>query len=215
MAAGGVLAAGATSAAAGEAKLIAAHQALMQADGLQHAFSAMPAPKPPPPWLEPLFRALQAATPVLKVVFWAGVIAGALLLLWVIVRDLPFAAAFRRRRKPAAPAADWRPDAAAARALLEDADRLAREGRFEEAIHLLLFRSIEDIAVRRPGAIRAAFTSRDIVEAAPLSEAGRSAFRVITEAVERSFFAGRPAGSADFDRCRGHYEAFALAEGAR
>jgi hypothetical protein len=208
------LAASATSAAAGQAKLAAAHQALMQASGLQHDFTRMPAREPPPAWLEHLFRALAAAAPVLKVVFWAGVAVGAAALLWVIVRDLPFAAALRRKR-PSAAAADWRPDAAAARALLEDADRLAQAGRFDEAIHLILFRSIEDIGQRRPGAVRAAFTSREIVEAAPLSDGGRAAFRLIAEAVERSFFGGRPAARADFDRCRGQYEAFALAEGAR
>ena len=36
--------------------------------------------------------------------------------------------------------------AALARAQLDDADRLAEQARFDEAIHLLLFRSIDDIA---------------------------------------------------------------------
>lgn len=193
-------------------KLVAAHKAFLQASGIQHDFTAMPAPKPPPPWLAQLAHALMAAAPVLKIVFWAGVALGAAALVWVIVRDLPFA---RRRRKATAAPADWRPAAAAARALLEDADRLAQSGRFSEAIHLILFRSIEDIGVERPQAVRAALTSRDIVEAAPLSEAGRSAFRLIAEAVERSFFGGRPAAADDFDRCRRQYEAFALAEGRR
>jgi hypothetical protein len=187
----------------------------MQASGLQHDFARMPAPEPPPGWLAPLLRALAAAAPVLKIVFWVGVGIGAAALLWVVVRDLPFAAALRRKRRPTAAEADWRPDETAARALLEDADQLARAGRFDEAIHLILFRSIEDIGQRRPAAVRSAFTSREIVEAAPLSDAGRAAFRLIAEAVEHSFFGGRPAARADFDRCRGQYEAFALSEGPR
>ena len=194
--------------------MAAAHRAFLQAPDLQREFPHMPPPRPPPAWLETLAHALSAAGPVLKIVFWAAVAAGVAGLLWVIVRDLPFAAALRRKPKPGATPGVWRPEAEAARALLEDADRLAEGGRFADAIHLLLFRSIDDIAARRPGAVRAALTSRDIVEAAPLSDAGRRAFRVIAEAVERSFFAGRPAARADFERCRGQYEAFALAEGA-
>lgn len=202
---------GATAASSGPMKLAAAHQAFMQADGLQRDFTPMPVMKPPPAWLMRLLHALGEAAPVLKIVFWAGVALGVAALIWVIVRDLPFAALFRRKKAAAEPS-DWRPDAGAAHALLEDADRLAEAGRFEEAIHLLLFRSIEDIGAKRPEAVRAALTSRDIVEAAPLSEDGRAAFRLIADAVERSFFGGRPAGRDEFDRCRGQYEAFALAE---
>ena len=187
----------------------------MQTRGLQHDFAALPGPQPPPPWLIELGRALVAAAPILKIVFWCGVALGAALLLWVIVRDLPFARRWRARRNAVGAPADWRPDGGAARALLAEADRLAQAGRFEEAIHLLLFRSIEDIAAKRPGAVRAALTSRDIVAAAPLSDAGRRAFGLITETVERHHFGGRPAGPDDFDRCRTQYQAFALAEGAR
>lgn len=199
-------------AGAGDLKLAAAHRAFLQARDLQHDFAAIPPPKPPPPWIAQLLHVLTAAAPVLKIVFWTGVAFGAAALVWVIVRDLPLARALRRR-KPAVASTDWRPEAAAARALLEDADRLAQAGRFGDAIHLILFRSIEDIGAKRPDAVRAALTSRDIVEAAPLSEAGRSAFRRIAEAVERSFFGGRPADADDFDRCRRQYAAFALAEG--
>jgi len=184
----------------------------MQARDLQHDFAAAPAPPPTPAWLGPLLRALQAAAPLLKIVFWAGVALGAAFILWLIVRDLPFARRLRRR-KPADPAqADWRPDAGAAHALLAEADRLAQAGRFGDAIHLLLFRSIEDIGAKRPEAVRAALTSRDILDDAPLSDAGRAAFRLIADAVERSFFGGRPVERDDFDRCRRQYEAFALAE---
>lgn len=199
-------------------KLAAAHRVLMQTPGLQHAFSSAPAPNPPPAWLVAfvgaLGRALVAAAPVLKIVFWAGVAAGAAAIVWMVVRDLPFAARFRRKRPAEKPRMDWRPEAAVARALIEEADQLAAADRFDEAIHLILFRSIEDIAKRRPDAVRTAFTSRDIVAAAPLSDAGRAAFRRIAEAVEHSFFAGRPAGRADYDACRGEYRAFALAETA-
>ena len=198
-----------------DAKLAAAHRAFLNEPGLQREFAAAPPPAKTPPWLLKLMDALSQAAPVIKIVFWAGVAIGVALLLWVIIRDLPFAAVFRRRRRPAAAPLDWRPEAEAARALLGDADRLAEEGRFGEAIHLILFRSIDDIVARRPGSVPRALTSREIVEAAPLSERGRDAFRIIADAVERTFFGGRSADRGDFDRCRGEYEAFALAEGAR
>lgn len=203
------------AASAIDATLAAAHRAFLNEPGLQREFAAAPAPPKPPPWLAKLLEALSAGAPVIKVVFWAGVAIGVALLLWIIVRDLPFAAAFRRRRRPASTPVDWRPEAEAARAVLGDADRLAEEGRFGEAIHLILFRSIDDIAARRPGSVPRALTSREIVEAAPLSERGRAAFRVIADGVERTFFGGRSADRSDFDRCRGEYEAFALAEGAQ
>jgi hypothetical protein len=202
----------ATSASAGTTKLVAAHQAFLQARGLQRDFPSAPAPPPTPEWLLQLLRALKAAGPVMKIVFWAGVAVGVAALVWVLVRDLPISGRFRRRKHADAAAADWRPEAGAARALLQEADRLAEANRFDEAIHLLLFRSIEDIGAKRPEAVRAALTSRDIVELAPLSDAGREAFQMIADAVERSFFGGRPAGRDEFDRCRGGYEAFALAE---
>lgn len=206
-----------TAAEGEEARLVAAHEALMHARGLQHDFPPPPALPQPPAWLRPLFELLTAAAPVLQVLFWIGLAATAALILWLMVRDLPIARRLRRRKTgtPAADPADWRPGAAAAQALLAQADELAAAGRYDEAIHLLLFRSIAEIGASRPTAVRAALTSRDIVEAAPLSETGRTAFRRIAEAVERSFFAGRPADRDTFDACRADYRAFALAEGPR
>lgn len=204
----------ATSAEPAAASLAAAHQAFLQAKGLQRDFAPLPT-EAPPAWLLHLLQALRDAAPVLKILFWAGVALGAAVLVWVIVRDLPLVGRFRRRKAEPVQSADWRPDAGAAQALLADADRLAAVGQFDEAIHLLLFRSIEDIGARRPEAVRAALTSRDIVEAAPLSDAGRAAFRRIADAVEGSFFGGRTLGREEFDRCRGQYQAFALAEGGR
>jgi len=192
-----------------EAKLAAAHRALLATRGLQFDFAAVPIPKPPG-WLEPLLRALAAAVPVLKYVFWGGVIVGVVWLLWIALRDL--VPVRYRRRKAATSPADWRPEAAQARALLEDADALARAGEFAEAIHLLLFRSIEDIAAKRAGAVPSALTSREIVVRTPMPETARAAFARIAEVVERTFFGGRAAGEADFRQARGDYEAFAFAE---
>lgn len=200
-------------AATAEQKLAAAHQALLETRGLQFDFGVAPkeAPSALPQWLLDL---LQATGPLLKYVFWAGVILAAALILFFIVRELVPENWMRKTRAPA-PAPDWRPALDQARALLEDADGLAAAGRFEEAIHLLLFRSIDELAARRPGTVRPALTSRDIAGLEAVPPRPRAAFARLAQAVERTFFGGRPAGANEFGAARADYEAFAFAEGWR
>ena len=97
-----------------------------------------------------------------------------------------------QRREPR-PGDGLSADEAKAEALLEEADRLAAEGRFDEAAHTLLYRSIEDIEKRLPRSIRKAQTSREIAGLAALPAAVRSAFAPITRAVEQSWFGGQEA----------------------
>ena len=196
---------------ASEQQLRAAHQALLHTRGLQLDFKAAPPTPPPPAWLESVIRALAALAPIFKFIFWGGVALAAALILWFLVREVLDTRFKRRVAAPAPP--DWRPQAAQARALLEEADRLAAGGRFGEAIHLILFRSIEDLAGRRPGLLRPALTSRDIAELEQMPPAARGAFARIAERVEHSLFGGRPMGAEDFARARGDYEAFAFSEG--
>ncbi|MEO8113408.1 MAG: DUF4129 domain-containing protein, partial [Phenylobacterium sp.] len=106
-------------------------------------------------------------------------------------------------------------DGQGARSLLEEADRLAAEGAFDAAAHTLLFRSLEDIAGRRPGLLRPALTSRDIAQIDAMPPSARQAFAAIAQAVEHSFFGGRTLAAGDFARCRAAYESFAFAEGWR
>jgi hypothetical protein len=103
----------------------------------------------------------------------------------------------------------WRPDAEQARALLEDADRLAAEGLFVEAAHLILLRSIQDIQSRRPRAVEVSLTSREIARLEVLPPPARALFAGIAEAVERSLFGGQPLGRDGFAECRDAYQRFA------
>lgn len=201
----------ATGAGTAEQTLAAAHTALLKTPGLQFQFDGAPPPPPPPGWLEPLLRLLQALGPVLSFIFWGGLILGAALILYVILRELAPTSWFRRKRVET-PATDWRPAPEAARALLEDADGLAAAGQFEAAIHLLLFRSIDDLRTRRPGAVRPALTSRDIAGLEVLPAAPRDAFARLARAVELTFFGGRPADAEAFGAARRDYEAFAFVE---
>ena len=197
-----------------EQQLVLAHKALLKTPGLQFDFGAPPPPEKPPAWIEPLLKFLASLGPVLQYVFWGGLAVGAALILYFIVREfLPETWIRKSSVKPAV--TDWRPEAGKARALLEDADGLAAAGRFEEAIHMLLFRSIDDLVARRPGAVRPALTSRDIAGLEALPGEARAAFARLAQAVERTFFGGRPAGADEFGEARRDYEAFAFAEGWR
>jgi hypothetical protein len=196
-----------------EQKLALAHQALLKTRGIQFDFASAPPPPKPPAWLKVVGQILEAIAPVLAYVFWGGLIIGALFILYLVLREvLPDLGPKRRTRVEMT---DWRPAPEAARALLEDADSLAKQGRFEEAIHLLLFRSIDDLAGRRPGLVKPALTSRDIACLQSMPEDARHAFGRLAGAVETTFFGGRPAGEAAFGAARADYEAFAFAEGWR
>lgn len=193
-----------------EQTLVAAHEALRARGDIQFDFKPME-PEEVPGWVKALGEFLESVAPALVYVFWGGVILGALLILVFVVQELRGGG---RGRAEVAPV-DWRPEPEKARVLLEHADRLAAEGRYAEAIHLLLFRSIDDLSGRRPGLVKPALTSRDIAALDALPEAPRGAFARLAQAVEQTLFGGRPAGEADFTRARGDYEAFAFGEGWR
>ncbi|HJS12091.1 DUF4129 domain-containing protein [Sphingopyxis sp.] len=181
---------------------------------IQTAFPPPPPPPPPTPeWLKSLFDAIgsffQWSAPAAKPLMWIAV---ALVLLFLLyhfvpafarwVDDLPF-----RRKARGADAEDGAglAEAGAARALLAEADALAAEGRFAEAVHLLLYRSVEDIEGRRPGLVKPAMTSRDLAEARDLPAVAQSAFSRIARAVEISLFGGRSIDSGAWEQCRSAY----------
>lgn len=174
-------------------------------------------PEPPPEWqndlmrwlgeiLEPIAQALAFAWPVLSKVLLVALIIGIAAMLWVILA--PYIADWRERRAASVP--DWTPDQNVARRLLEEADALAAQGRYDEAARLLLHRSIEDIAVRRPELLNPSTTAREIGAFEALSARARSAFGVIAGHVEASFFARRPLDRSAWDASREAYRAFAL-----
>ncbi len=111
--------------------------------------------------------------------------------------------------------APWRPTREAVVALLGDIDALAAEGRYDEAVHLLLVRSVADINAYRPDMVRSHYSARDILNHPLLPEAARPAFRQIVEWVEKSYFAGIAAGKAGFEACRAAYVAFVAVDAAR
>lgn len=154
----------------------------------------------------PLGRFFGASWPVLKWVLLALAITALLYLIYRLALPL-------LNRNSAATGADedWVPQRAEAMALLEDADRLAAEGRFDEAAHLLLLRSVSQIAAARPDWVETSTTAREIAALPALPDGARAAFSVISERVERSLFALRSLGAGDWDIAREAYASFALA----
>jgi hypothetical protein len=189
-------------------------------------YSPLPAIKPPPPpeipeWLqalgrllmrifEPIGRMLGVSWPVFQ---WVLVGLGVLLALFLTWRLLlePLLDKWRNRQPPAEEV-HWTPTQAEAIALLSDADRLAAEGRFGDAAHLLLRRSVRQIADARPDWLTAASTAREIALLPMLPEAGRRAFGVIAGRVERAVFALRDLDAQDWQTARGAYAQFAQIE---
>ena len=107
---------------------------------------------------------------------------------------------------------DMRPEEAAAIALLEDADALAAAGRFAEAVHLLLFRSIDDIQKKRQGSVPRSLTAREIGTLDTLPGRVRAALSPIITVVERSFFGGREVDAEGWKAARQSYQDFAFGE---
>lgn len=191
-----------------------AFRAMKRDDKLQ--FELPPAPEPPKlDWLEKFFEGLAAfielILPVLKIIFYVGLGVVIALILYAIAKVV-YETRFKREAKEIIediPPPLYVPDQDQARILLEDVDALAAEGRFEEAVHELLFRSIQDIDIRRPNTIRRSLTSREIAALTILTPETRQAFAAIGGVVETSYFGGKKIGREEFDISRAAYAQFA------
>jgi hypothetical protein len=110
----------------------------------------------------------------------------------------------------------WTPDetavgggeARAPAAVLGAADDLAAEGRFVEAMHVLLLQSLADIRAGLDEQFADSLTSREILRSSTkLSEAGRTSLRDIINRVEWTYFGEHPAALPDYEACRASFNA--------
>jgi hypothetical protein len=197
-----------------------AWEAVRADQAIQFAPVTVP-PEPPrqPGWLDallswlaealaPLGRALGVSWPVLKWVLLAFAVAALGFLVW---RMLAPTLGWRPKAKAESEEDGWAPAAGDALALLEDADALAAQGRFDEATHLLLKRSVGQIAAARPDLVEPATTARELAAIGALPDAARAAFATIAGRVERSLFALHALGAEDWQAARAAYSDFALA----
>ena len=210
-----------SNAAAGVEHAPAAWRELRADEDIQFEPVEIPETAPEPPgwlqkfleWLgelfEPLGKALVYSWPILKWVLLAMAIAA---LLYLVIKMIN-PDWFKKREKEQAEeeVLEWQPEQHLSQALLEEADRLAAEGRFDEATHLLLERSVGHIADARPDWVEPSTTARELASLSALPSAARGAFSVIAERVERSLFALRSLERKDWEAARTAYAEFALA----
>lgn len=196
-------------------------RALKRDDSLQ--FELPPAepkepPKPPPDWLKPIIDFLEAVFGFiglfLPYIFYGLLGLGVVAILYFVLREV-VESRFATRQVKTAPIKKvekplYAPTSEEARVLLETVDALAAAGKYNEAVHTLLFRSIQDIDLKRPNTIRRSLTSREIAGLDILTPATRDAFSLIGRVVENSYFGGQPIDQSDFQTCREAYVQFAV-----
>jgi hypothetical protein len=144
---------------------------------------------------------------VARLVVWGLVIiAGSLGIAWL-------ASALRggREHSVAAPVPSARPTAAILERPLDDAEQLARDGAYADAIHTLLLRTLHELARSADLRVGPAMTSREILALIGLGRDARDALASLIGAVEITYFRGDPATSTDYDRCRDQFHRFARA----
>ena len=169
------------------------------------------APKPKP-IKEPLFN-LGFLGPVFQLIFYGLLAIAVAYILYLILNTI---IATRRSMVKADKTEDipdvptYQPDAETARVLMDDADGLAAQGKFAEAVHILLFRSIQDIEDKRPHHVKRSLTSREIASLSILSPKARDVFSQIGKLVERSFFGGGALNMEDYELSKAAYKAFAF-----
>ena len=90
-------------------------------------------------------------------------------------------------------------------ATLARARALAAEGRYEEAVHVLLEGGLGYLHALANFSIEPAFTSREVLARAPLTSETRAAFKDLVMTVEVSLFGGFAVDRDDFGRCEASF----------
>jgi hypothetical protein len=157
---------------------------------------------------------LGAAAYLTQIVFYVLAAVALLLVVGWIVQSL----ALRRRRGVAA-AVEEGGGADAAGGVerepdVEEAQRLAAEGRHGEAIHALLLAAIHHLSARSRVAVQPSRTSRELARLLPLPGEAKEAFNELVRAVELSLFGGEPAGPEDYERGLARFRALVVRRAA-
>ena len=89
---------------------------------------------------------------------------------------------------------------------MQAADELAQQGRYVEAMHVLLLKSLADMRQQLSLHFAESLTSREILRKVALSEAGQAALRDIVARVEWTYFGEHEAEASDYEACRGRFD---------
>jgi len=194
---------------AGAEQLARLHKQLLADSSIQFDLPSYVPPKPPN-WLVDILSWLG---PYMIYFFWGAVAIGTVVILFQIfleMKGIAWRLPWQRKRGEVEAEETWRPDIGAAQILLSEADALAARGDYDEAVHLLLRRSVADIAGRLPDFLRPSLTARDIAGAPSIPTRARNAFTRIARIVEAALFARRPVGAEGWREARAAYEQFAF-----
>jgi len=149
-----------------------------------------------------------ALSPIFSMLMWALLIAGGLILIFYVARELGRGRKDRVRASDPAIAEEPVPVEAQLDAPLEDADRLAREGKYAEAIHTLLLRTFQELAKAASSRVSAHLTSREILASIPMLTDGRDALGELVAVVELTWFGDDVPGEPEWLRCRAQFDRF-------
>lgn len=85
---------------------------------------------------------------------------------------------------------------------LEHADSVAAQGRFAEAMHVLLATTLQQFAQHTGKSLPAALTNREVLRRLALPRAQGLALQGLVSAVEGAWFGGYPVAREEYERCR-------------
>lgn len=151
----------------------------------------------------------------IRIVFITLLVVGGALLLFFLVSALPaLQERLRRRSTGDSPVGSTPISTDADRERLDialtEADRLARQGAYGEALHLLLLYCLNEMRRRFGLGLPPSLTSREILGLSVLPEIRRVGLSVIVSAVEVSHFGGRAADETTYQLCRQRCEEVVL-----
>lgn len=160
-------------------------------------------------------RPFSISTDFARTVLIVALIAIAVIIVFSL-RDNLWSASRARRLKQDAPGEAALASVAARvdKAQIE-ADDLARQGDFAEAMHILLLQSVGELRRRLDVSIAESLTSREILYRIGLEPSERTIFADIIQRVEISYFGGHLPGEDDYLACRRNFETLSAALGHR
>jgi hypothetical protein len=142
---------------------------------------------------------------------WSVLIVGGFLLLLAFLFAFRDSLVLRRRgiarQSASTPVATTTTDSAPMIEAQSDADRLAAEGRFAEAMHTLLLQTLAELRSRLAQGFAPSLTSREVARAVSIPDSARLALQGLVGKVEPIYFGNGSAEAADYASCRAFYSA--------
>jgi hypothetical protein len=141
---------------------------------------------------------------MMRVVLWTLVVVGAAVLAYCLYEVLPVFGGVRQRWENSADGGTVAAGSGDA-AVRAAADELAAQGRFVEAMHVLLLQGLDEMRRRLDLRFADSLTSREIVSRANAPAGAKAALRDIIQWVEHAYFGDHPVDRNDYDACRRSY----------